>query len=199
MELLCANPSLIQAQIGITTLDEGITTMFEPCAAPPAQRLQQIEILRAAGVKLRARLDPLIPGWTDEREALDELCGALAAAGVSEMSASALFVRPEIVRALKHLLPDQSVLHTLLQHYPPLCTGRSVAGRKGERSLPKATRERMYESVKEIAVRHGIVVSICGCENPDITSERCHIAGDWPDARTDSRQTNLFAVEPGET
>ena len=199
MELLCANPRLVQAQIGITTLDERISTMFEPGAAPPAQRLKQLEELRSAGVRARARLDPLIPGWTDEPAALDELCRALAAAGVSQMSASALFIRAEIVRTLGRLLPNQEVFHSLLRHYPAPCAARSAAGRRGERSLAKALRERMYDSVRESAVRHGIALSICGCENPDITSERCCIAGERPDPRTGSRQTKLFAVESAKT
>ena len=41
MDLLKANASLVQAQIGLTTVDEGTLGMFEPRAAPPQVRLDQ--------------------------------------------------------------------------------------------------------------------------------------------------------------
>jgi DNA repair photolyase len=198
MELLCANVDLVQAQIGITTLDEGISSMFEPGAAPPAERLKQIESLCSGGVRLRARLDPLIVGWTDGSAGLDALCCALGASGVDELSASALFVRPEISRTLKQLVPNQEMAHALLRHYPVACSARSAAGRRGERSLGRALRQRMYESARQIAEGHGIAVSVCGCENPDITLQRCGIAGDWSGVRTASRQTMLFGAQSGE-
>lgn len=193
MKLLCANAPLVQAQIGISTLDQSIASTWEPGAATPLQRLRQLELLRDAGVKVRARLDPLIPGWTDEPASLEALCRALAAAGVGEISTSALFLRPEIVRTLARKLPDHRVLRSLLRHYPRSQAGHSVAGRKAETSLPRAVRQRMYNRVKDAAEPHGISVSICGCENPDITSERCHIAGDWPENPNGCVQTNLFS------
>ena len=191
--LLRANSALVQAQVGITTLDKGIRRLFEPGAASVHKRLAQIESLCAAGVTLRARLDPLIPGWTDRPDGLEKLCRALAQAGVKELVVSALFLRPQIVRSLARCLPEPKTLHALLRHYH-VCTGScSAAGRKGEKSLPAEFRRRLYGTVREIASRHRLGLRICGCENPDITSERCCIAGDWPGSEGAGRQGELFA------
>jgi len=192
MALLCANASRVQAQIGVTTLDDDLRRMLEPGAAGPAHRLRQIERLCAAGIKLRARLDPLLPGWTDEPTALRQLCRALAGVGVRELSVSALFVRPQIVRSLTLGLPDGEALRELLRHYAPGAATRSAAGRAAERSLPRAHREHMYARVREIAAEFDLSVRVCGCENPDITSERCCIAGEWPDNKAGGQHMGLF-------
>ena len=78
MSLLCANASLVQAGIGLTTLKAELLEIFEPRTAPPQLRLLQSETLVEAGVQTRIRLDPILPGLMDDVEGLEELLEAIS-------------------------------------------------------------------------------------------------------------------------
>ena len=71
LELLIDHWDLVQAQIGLITLDEEIVRIFEPHAASPRTRLRQLHSLITGGVAAAARLDPILPTLTDDPEALD--------------------------------------------------------------------------------------------------------------------------------
>jgi DNA repair photolyase len=77
LRLLSSHADLVRAQIGITTLDEGISRVFEPNAASPTVRLEQIAGLTAGGIATQARLDPVLPGLTDGPDALHLLFSTL--------------------------------------------------------------------------------------------------------------------------
>ncbi|MBI2303117.1 MAG: radical SAM protein [Chloroflexi bacterium] len=83
MSLLLDHADNVRAQIGIITLDEGVQRMFEPNAASPRVRLNQITELIAGGIPTEARLIPVLPGVTDTDDALRHLFSALAKAGSS--------------------------------------------------------------------------------------------------------------------
>ena len=60
-------------------------------AGPAGGRWEQ---LVAGGVATLARVDPILPGLSDDPDALHALCAALAAAGVRELAAGVLVLRP---------------------------------------------------------------------------------------------------------
>ncbi len=192
MSLLCANASLVQAGIGLTTLREELLKVFEPRTAPPQVRLLQAKMLVEAGVSTRIRIDPILPGLMDDAQGLEALLKAVASIGIKHVAVSTAFLRPPIIRMLKGHVRNKRVLHVLLSHYEsgPILTmngaGTSVI------VPPAPIRKKIYARVKQIAQRHGIATSICACKNGDLANGSCHIAGDWlgePEAR---RQRFLF-------
>jgi DNA repair photolyase len=101
LDLLAAHAPLVRAEIGLVTREPALARMFEPHAASFAVRLNQMRYLIDHGVATRARLDPILPGLGDDPDALHDLCAALAAAGVTEISAATLFLRPVVLAALR--------------------------------------------------------------------------------------------------
>jgi len=64
LELLIDHAELVQAQIGLITLDERLSAVLEPHAAHPRTRLWQLHSLIAGGIAAAARLDPILPTVT---------------------------------------------------------------------------------------------------------------------------------------
>ena len=91
LELLTRYAPLVQAQVGLVTVDRNVTHVFEPGAASPAVRLKQAQQLVAAGIATQVRIDPILPGLTDSPDMFHRLCTALAEVGIKEVSASTLF------------------------------------------------------------------------------------------------------------
>jgi DNA repair photolyase len=110
MNLLLSHAEKVRAEIGIITLDEDAARTFEPSAATPKVRLDQMATLVAGGVATEARLDPILPGLTDTPDALRGLFSALANVGVKRAAASTLFLRPSISASLKRSIPNQKTL-----------------------------------------------------------------------------------------
>lgn len=192
-DLLCQYASRVRAQIGITTLDPNIAVCFEPYAAHPEIRIAQIGRLIAAGIETHARLDPIIPGVTDDEVTLEALFAKLARYGVKGAAASMLFLRPAIMQILQRELRDTSYIGLLLAYFSQ-CGRLSIqAERSTVTALPQTIREAVYAKVRSIAGRHDIAVHICACKNPDISQGTCHIAGRWSHANEYSEQP-VFAT-----
>ncbi len=182
----------VRAQIGITTLDADIATCFEPHAAQPGGRVTQIEQLIAAGIETHARLDPILPGVTDDEQTLEVLFAELAHRGVKQSAASVLFFRPTIMHILKRELQGTRYTDVLLRHYSQCGRLGIHADRSTVTALPQTIREQIYANVRSIAERHGIAVRICACKNPDIVTGSCRIAGRWEKPHPDNAQPVLF-------
>jgi DNA repair photolyase len=180
MELLLTNADKVRAQIGITTLDENIQRMFEPNAAIPRVRIEQINRLIAGGIATEARLDPILPGLTDNEDALRQLFTDLAGPNVKRVAISALFLRSSVLESLKRNIKDAELLQRLLASYRDAKRMAIHAERSSVKALPGTVRKEIYARVSCIAQVHDIKVSICGCKNPDITYGTCNIGGSWP-------------------
>lgn len=191
MDLICANASLVQAGIGITTLDAELLKIFEPRTAPPKVRLSQAKRLIEAGVQTRIRLDPLLPGLMDKAEDLEELLKAIASIGVKQIALSTAFLRPPIVRTLKKHVSDNRALETLLRHFEPSQTLTMHGAGTSVLVPPAELRKSIYERVRRIAERHGLSTTVCACKNGDIASGSCHIAGAWQMV-AEPEQASLF-------
>jgi DNA repair photolyase len=189
MELLCARPELVRAQIGVITPDEALARRLEPNAAPPSVRFEQTRQLIHAGIKTRIRVAPIIPGLTDAAETLDALFGHAASAGVERATINALHLRPAIVASLrKHL--ERHEAEEVLCRYAGAQSVRVCGGKSRQTPLSATARIALFERARRIAKNHGIQAHMCGCMNPDLTNERCALAGDWP--VSDLGQMNLF-------
>jgi DNA repair photolyase len=198
MDILKANPGLVRAQVGLTTMDAGLLGRFEPNAASPQERLEQARQLMQAGIITQVRLDPILPGVTDDMKTLDELLREISHTGVREVAASTLFLRTPIINSLKRHLKDQPVLDDLLENFSSRCyLNMRVADPQGSRimTLPIQKRKAIYDRVKRAAESYGINVKVCACKNPDMDSEHCSIAGDWSHLTPWPLQQALFDIQ----
>jgi hypothetical protein len=204
--LLAAHAPLVQGRIGVITLDTAVAAAFEPFAAPPEVRLSQAPELIRAGVLVEARLDPILPGVTDDQESLERLCAALAGIGIRTIAASVLFLRPAVVGSLRRhlgdcpnfrptkmgLSPSGEMLSKLLSVFAGSESMAIHAGNSRVRALPAAARFEIMDRLKSIAGRNGLNVLVCACKNPDIASSSCHISGRWPPMVRENNQLGLF-------
>ena len=192
MKLLQANASLVRAQVGVSSLDSELLSALEPHCPTPEARLKQIKELVAAGIMTQARLDPILPGLTDDAATLKGLCSALAEAGVKQLAASALFLRTGVIYSLKQHIQDKALLKKLL--VPFNAGGRLAihAEKSSVFALPPEMRQSIYWRVQEIAQQNGMSVRVCACKNPDLATESCGIAGDWALPASAAAQQSLF-------
>jgi DNA repair photolyase len=179
LAFLSDQPDLVRAQIGLITTDEGIARTFEPGAASPTRRLKQIEALVKAGVRTEARVDPILPTVTDGPRASERLFEALSNVGVTRAAIDLLFLRPAIVRSLSRHLDERDGLAHLFRTFSEPGSRRLAGTGTHTRKLPLEVRRRTFALMRDLAAAHGIVTSICACENPDLAHDTCNITGQW--------------------
>jgi DNA repair photolyase len=80
--------------VTITTPDAKLARLLEPRAPRPDLRFQTVKQLREAGIVAGIFGSPLLPGITDNRQALDSLARRAAAVDASFFSAHPLFLKP---------------------------------------------------------------------------------------------------------
>jgi DNA repair photolyase len=175
LALFAESPARVLAQVGITTLDEGLWQAFEPCTAAPAARLRNIEGLLRIGVATKARLDPLIPDLTDTDGNLSMLLAELARRGVRNIAASYLFLRPAFAPRMSEQLRQLS----RSADSPASWSWRRLAeGVGGGLMIGPDSRQQRFDRLRALAANHGIEVHVCACKNPDLgRAPGCEIAG----------------------
>jgi DNA repair photolyase len=182
LELLIDHADLVQAQVGLITLDEEIARVFEPHAASPRTRLWQLHSLIAGNIAAAARLDPILPMLTDDPAALDRQFVALAQVGVKRAAAGVLFLRSGISYWLRRRVTGE-MLTPLLAAYRDEEQAVMRGAEYPIHNLPLERRREIFTRLQEAAKAHGIQLDVCACKNSDITRGSCNIAGTWP-ART---------------
>lgn len=193
MELLTANAPLVHAGIGLNTFDHRISRLFEPHAAPPEIRLAQIAALVRADITVQVRIDPILPGITDDERTLQDVIGAIADVGVRHVAISTAFMRPAIASVLRRQL-DVPLAETLLRQYERGCHLTMAGANTGIVMPPATARRAIYERARRLAARHGIEVRVCACKNSDLARGSCHIAGSATSPRIKQTQGELFAA-----
>jgi len=183
-DLFSRHPGRVSAQVGLTTLDDGLRAIFEPGAAPVGDRLRGIASLREVGVSVSARADPLIHGVTDAEPGLRDLLAAARERGVTDLAASYLFLRPAIAASLRRHVADRGLVERILAPYAEGVRFVLRGGSGGGLALPEAIRRAGFERLRRLAAEHGIHVHVCGCKNADLTSDRCHLVQDPSHAAT---------------
>jgi DNA repair photolyase len=193
-ELLAAHAPLVRLEIGLITTEPRLARLVEPGAASPKIRLRQMREFLAQGVATRARVDPILPGVTDDPDALHALCAALAGAGVRELSASTLLLRPAILAGLRSGLGGSRRLRRLLAAFRQAKRMMLPAGQAQALALPAARRRRIFDWLTAIAAQYSIAVHVCGCKNPDLAAGSCNFAAHWTPPSAAKRQLALFAT-----
>jgi DNA repair photolyase len=174
IELFRTKPPAVQAQIGITTLDERLCMALEPRAAPPEQRLAQIRELATNGVTTTARLDPLIPDLTDCDENLLPLLGALKELGITRVSASYLFLRPAFAQEVVEQIARLRGRPLSLSNWRRMgFLGAFGCGW----AMGAAERAARFSRLESLAASQGVSVAVCRCKNPELSGLGCGISG----------------------
>jgi DNA repair photolyase len=173
--LFSGSPTLVFAQVGITTLDERLWQVFESGAASPTQRLETIESLTQIGVMTKARLDPLIPDLTDTDACLTSLLAELKRRKVLSIAASYLFFRPAFAQRLFEQMRLVAGSKFSINRWSWRHLADGVGG--GQMIGPENRRQR-FDRLNVLAASHGIAVHVCTCKNPDLAAgSGCQIAG----------------------
>ena len=166
---------LVDAQVGITTVDDTLQKMTEPMAATPVERLAAIWRLREAGVHVEARIDPLLPGITDTDENLGALFARLSSVGVDHVTLNYLFLRNHI----RNLITAESrsdVSKAVLDNFNGGVLLQIVEkGSACATALNPLYRRAAYDRITALAAAYGIRTHICSCKNPDVqdSGETC--------------------------
>jgi DNA repair photolyase len=175
LDLFARHPGRVSGQVGMTTLDAGLAAILEPGAAEPTARLGSIGDLFRVAVKVSLRADPLIHGVTDTETNVADLLAAAYAQGIREVAASFLFLRPAIVAALRRHVRDAALFERILAPYRDGVQFRLRGGQGGGKTLPEALRREAFSRLRKLTDNCGMTLHVCGCKNPDITEEGCHI------------------------
>jgi DNA repair photolyase len=167
-EALAAQRDHVRLTVCMTTVERALQRTLEPLTAPPMLRLQQIDRLQKAGVKVQVAIDPLVPGLTDTRENLSALLESLASIGVRHVSAGYMFLRPGIRANLARVLEPLGWDKTVFDAFAggPILSGRGLAPAQ---YLPKARRQRGYAALMALAAEREITVTVSAATNPDFT------------------------------
>ncbi len=86
--------SLFVLLVSITTLDDGIRSVFEPGASPMPARLSALRAFKEAGCAVGALAMPFLPGITDGADSVRALYAELADIGVDFVMPGGLTLRP---------------------------------------------------------------------------------------------------------
>jgi len=188
VELLAEHPDCVHVQVGITTVNDRVRQVMEPNAPTVDRRFDTLHMLVEHGVRTEVRIDPLIPELTDTDESFVALCAQMQQAGAKRAVTSYLFLRRANIRPLDVTIGKWSFRDVAQRVYThrieKYCSGGCV-------SVPTPEyREKKYERLRTIAAEHGISVGLCGCKNPDVTTECCHPQP--PTTDTGLTQTTLF-------
>ena len=188
LRLFARRPDLVCVEVGLTTVDDRVRRVFEPNAAPVAQRLENLRRLTEYGIQAVAKMDPLIPELTDTNESFTSLCRAVQKEGVGHAAASYLFLRPGNLDRMNVQMAGWSFQDVERRLYI-----KRIERRGGYGAIRIAAtdykRERL-QRLKEITGAHGIELRLCRCKNPDVTNQLCHLQP--PKHTTLSPQRNLF-------
>jgi DNA repair photolyase len=190
--LLTVHAGLVRAQVGLISHDESVLRVFEPRCAPLEVRLRQIERLVRAGIETEVRIDPILPGVTDDPETFGALFGMLRDVGVRRVALNVLYLRPAMVKSLRDGVADVRLLEQLLNRYTPGVRMRVCDGRFSQTALPRAERESIFSRATKAAHPCGLECHGCGCMNPDLWSESCNLTGTWRRESSLPKQMDLL-------
>jgi DNA repair photolyase len=95
LDLLVAAASRtdVHCNLSIGTLDEEVWKATEPGTPHPRRRIEAVRRLNDAGIPTGVLMAPIIPGWSDSPEQLEEVATACVEAGATFVTPIALHLR----------------------------------------------------------------------------------------------------------
>ncbi len=132
----------VEVAFTITSLDDAVSTRFEPGSSPARQRLRALRSLHEAGIATWAFCGPVLPAITDDESSLDALFVELKRAGVDHVLVDSLNLRGAVWGRLARVLE---------KYYPHLVrTYRALSSNR----LPY--HQALLEKTRHIADRHDL-------------------------------------------
>jgi len=149
IDLLRNIPSMVS--LTITTDDDNVAKLIEPCAPAPSERIKTVQTLVAKGIPTSVRIDPIIPFVNDDPETLVR---TIASAGAKHITSSTYKVKLDNWKRLSEALPG------IAEKLKPLYFDR---GEKvgGNLCLPKDMRAKLMQNVSRLAEKHGVKFGTC--------------------------------------
>jgi DNA repair photolyase len=141
-----AERSELVVHITITTPDVELARILEPRAPRPDLRFRTVRRLRQAGLRTGILCSPLMPGITDNAQALDAMCRLASEAGASFLSAQPLFLKP---------CSKGTFLAFVHEHFPELDSSYAQRYDAGA-FVSKAYQKRVSDLVAAVARKHGL-------------------------------------------
>ncbi|MBW2028002.1 MAG: radical SAM protein [Deltaproteobacteria bacterium] len=175
MKLFANHSHLVHARIGLVSTSDAYQQLFEPGAATVQERLDNITNLMEAGIQVEARIDPIIPFYTDDEESITALYQALAERGVRKVTLSYLHLRPAILDQLENEL--QPLVAKVLMSCFEAQTWSTVGSSTRSKLIPLGLRKRGYGRFLVLAKDFGIEPIVCSCKNPDVRESRLCSSG----------------------
>lgn len=130
----------------ITSTDSALTRILEPRAPRPDLRFATVKKLREAGITTGVLCSPLLPGITDNEQALDAVAKRAAEAGASFLSAQPLFLKS---------CSRPTYLSFVREHFPHLAV--DYARRFAKMDFADAPyRRHLALMVKRVSHKHGL-------------------------------------------
>ncbi|MBM4394262.1 MAG: radical SAM protein [Deltaproteobacteria bacterium] len=87
----------------VTTLDDRLARVLEPGAAPPSRRLAALSRLAAAGIRTWVFVAPILPGLTDDPDAIAAIASAARSRGAAEVEFDPMNFYPGAVAAVRRV------------------------------------------------------------------------------------------------
>jgi DNA repair photolyase len=141
-----ARRNTLVVHVTITTPDAKLARLLEPRAPRPDLRFQAVKRLREAGIVAGVFGSPLLPGITDNEEALDSLARRASAVGASFFAAHPLFLKP---------CSRPTYLSFVREHFPSLEADYDRRFAHAD-FASKAYSARLAEMVDAACRRHGL-------------------------------------------
>jgi DNA repair photolyase len=148
LELLkeIARHNRLTIMLTVTTLKTQLARVLEPRAPRPDLRLQAVERLAKAGIRVGVNCAPVLPGITDSPSSLESVVRAAAEAGAGFVFAHSLFLKD---CSAKVFLPF------VREHFPALVA--AYEQRYSSRAFVSATYAgRIADTVEKYRIRYGI-------------------------------------------
>jgi DNA repair photolyase len=145
----------VVVSITITTLDESIALRLEPGAPLPSERLRTIEILTQSGIKVVARIDPIIPLVNDDFNNIKKLVSELSKRGVLQITSSTYKARYDSLKRLTIVFPH------IGEKLQEIYSKDSAENINGYRYLNISLRYNYMRIMKELVENEGIVFATC--------------------------------------
>jgi DNA repair photolyase len=138
--------NVLHVFLTITTTNERLARQVEPYAPRPALRLQAIEKLASAGIRVVVLCSPLMPLINDSRANLNAVAEAAANAGAVYIMGGVLFLKPCAQKAFFPFLEES--YPALVRRYRERYTGRAF--------LDGHYPDMMAERMKQVRERFGL-------------------------------------------
>lgn len=105
----------VTIHISLITLDRDLARRIEPRAPTPESRLRAVRRLTDAGIDVGVNCMPVLPGITDQPQALAELVKRVAESGASHIATASLRLKPSAKR--RYLMLMRESFPELTQRY----------------------------------------------------------------------------------